>query len=72
MGRAISALLFLLVGSLSASTTSLTLPPNVLGEWCREGNDDCEPDGVPGPMVVLPTSIKNWGDYEHDGIAAPG
>ena len=30
--------------------------------------DNCEPDGVPGPMVVLPKSIKNWGDCEHDGI----
>jgi hypothetical protein len=68
MGRAISALPFVLVGSLPASTASLILPRNVLGEWCLEGDDDCKPDGVPGPMVVLPTSIKNWGDYEHDGI----
>jgi hypothetical protein len=68
IGRVISALLFVLVGSLPGSTASLMLPRNVLGEWCHEGDDDCQPDGVPGPMVVLPTSIKNWGDYEHDGI----
>jgi hypothetical protein len=55
------------VGALPASTASLILARNVLGEWCR-GDTDCEPDGVPGPMVVLPTSVRNWGDYEHDGI----
>ena len=32
---------------LQASAASLTLPRNVLGEWCHERDDDCEPDGVP-------------------------